>query len=196
MKKRPLSVALLCASVVLGTGCATPPSKFYSLAPATESGSGTATYSVAVGPISIPETVDRPQIVVRRGAYQIGMDEFNRWASPLQDEIGRTVSENLVRMLGTPNVGGFRQPTCAGATYRVWIDVVRFDSELGKSAALDARWRVRGPRDDAARTGRTTLSEPVADDSYLSLVEAHSRALGRLSGQVADAIRSLEGGAR
>jgi hypothetical protein len=46
----------------------------------------------------------RPQIVVAVSQNQVGLDEFNRWVSPLQNNIGRVVAENLVAMLGTPRV--------------------------------------------------------------------------------------------
>ena len=65
--------------------------------------------SVAVGPVSVPAAVDRPQIVVSTGPNQVRLDEFNRWASPLQNNIARVVAENLVAMLGTPRVTLFPQ---------------------------------------------------------------------------------------
>ena len=197
MMKRLVPIALLFASTLLGAGCSTTaPSKFYTLSPAAEAGSLRATYSVSVGPVSIPDMIDRPQIVVQTGPNQVWMDEFNRWASPLQSDIARVVAENLVRLLGTPLVSVFPQATAAGASYRVWIDVAVFELALGKSAALDAVWRVRGAKEESTRAGRTTLSEPVPDESYAALVAAHSRALGRLSAEVAEAIRALEAGGR
>ncbi len=70
---------------------------------------------------------------------------------------------------------------------------MRFDSLPGKSATLDALWTVRGAKEGASRAGRTTVSEPAADGSVAALVAAHSRALGSLSADVAEAIRALEG---
>ena len=60
--------------------------------------------SVVVGPVSVPAVVDRPQIVVNTGPNQVRLEEFNRWASPLQNNIARVVADNLVAMLGTPRV--------------------------------------------------------------------------------------------
>ena len=80
----------------------------------------------------------------------------------------------------------------AGTSYRVLIDVVRFESTPGKNATLDALWTVRCTKDGRTRSGRTTLIKPVVDKSYPTLVAAHSHALGRLSNEVAGAIRALE----
>ncbi len=194
--KRLVWIVLLCALAALGTGCASAPSRFYTLSPTAEPGEAAETCSVAVGPVHIPAMVDRPHMVVNAGLNEVGIDEFKRWASPLQSEIARVVAENLATKLGTKMVSVFPQSTATGASYRVIIDVIRFDSAPGKSATLDAIWKVRGAKEGGLRVGRTTVKEAVADGSTAGLVAAHNRALGRLSGEVGDAIRELERGRR
>ncbi len=194
--KRLVWIVLLFAMAVFAAGCASTPSKFYTLSPTAETGGPAETCSVAVGPVHIPLMVDRPHMVVNTGPNEVGIDEFNRWASPLQSEIALVVAENLARKLGTQMVSVFPQSTATGASYRVMIDVIRFDSFPGKSATLDAIWKVRGAKEGSLRVGRTTVKEAVADGSTAGLVAAHSRGLGRLSGEVADAIHELERGGR
>ena len=58
---------------------------------------------------------------------------------------------------------------------------------------LDAVWAVGRTRDGASRTGRTTVREPAPDKGYDALAAAHSRAVARLSQDIADAVRALEG---
>ena len=188
--RRPASCILLFA-IVAGAGCASPRSNFYTLNSAAKPVTTGADYSVSVGPVSVPAAVDRPQIVVRLAPNQVAIDEFHRWASPLQDAIARVVAENLSATLGTPHVTVFSQPTAAGARYRVLIDVLRFESAPGEVATLDAVWTVRSAKDGSTRSGRTTASEPVPDREFATLAAAHSRALGRLSADLAGAIRAL-----
>jgi uncharacterized protein len=192
--RRLTGIALICILAALLTGCASSPqSHFYTLSPASKPAAAAAgNYSVSVGPVAIPAAVDRPQIVVRVGPNQVDIDEFNRWASPLQNDIARVVAENLVLMLGIPDVTVFPQTTAAGATYRVAISVLRFDSVPGGAATLDAVWTVRGAKADQSRTGRTTLSVPTQGGGYAPLVSAHSLALEKLSTDVAEAIRTME----
>lgn len=189
--RRPASCVLLLALVVAWAGCASPRSYFYTLNSAAKPVAAATGTSVSVGPVSVPAEVDRPQIVVRLGPNRVAVDEFHRWASPLPDAIARVVAENLAAMLGTPHVTVFSQPTASGAQYRVLIDVLRFESSPGEAAALDAVWRVRSTVDGATRSGRTTVSEPVPDREYATLAAAHSRALGRLSADLAGAIRAM-----
>jgi uncharacterized protein len=188
---RRLASCILLFALGTGAGCASPRSNFYTLNSAAKPVTTGADYSVSVGPVSVPATVDRPQIVVRLAPNQVAIDEFHRWASPLPDSIARVVAENLAATLGTPHVTVFSRPTAAGARYRVLIDVLRFESAPGEAATLDAVWTVRSTKDGTTRSGRTTVSEPVPDREYASLAAAHSRALGRLSADLAGAIRAL-----
>jgi uncharacterized protein len=178
---------------VLVTGCgSTPPSRFYTLRGTAAPASASSNLSVVVGPVSVPATVDRPQIVLTTGANQVALDEFHRWASPLSNNISRVVAENLVALLRTPRVTLSPQSLGADADFRVVIEVQRFDSTLGEAALLDAVWTVRRVKDGKAETGRTTVREAAPAKSYDDLVAAHSRALARLSQDIADAVRTSD----
>ncbi|MDO8738682.1 membrane integrity-associated transporter subunit PqiC [Candidatus Deferrimicrobium sp.] len=192
MRNRTAFTVLCCILAAVGVGCASPRSDFYTLSSSAKTAPAAAGYSVTVGPVSVPEIVDRPQIVVRTGPNQVFIDEFHRWGSPLRDDIARGIAGNLAALLGAPQVSVFPHPTSSAAKYRAAVDVMVFDSTLGESAVLDAVWGIRGAGDGAIRSGRTTVRETVSDDSYAALVAAHSRALEKLSRDIADAIRGLE----
>ncbi len=171
------------------SACASPPSRFYTLAATAVPVSTTpASYGVAIGSVAIPAAVDRPQFVIQKGPNQVAIDEFNRWAAPLAASIGRTVAENLVALLATPRVVSGALAPSFDPAYRVTIDIQRFDSLPGEAATLDALWLVRGHA--APVSGRTTLREPVQGEGYAALAAAHSRALAGLSRDIAAAIRS------
>ena len=186
--------AIPCILVALAAGCASSPSRFYTLSATVAPVTSTSKVSVAVGPVTVPAAVDQPQIVVSTGANQVMFDEFNRWASPLQDNIARVVAENLVAALGTPRVTLFPQTLTSDADFRVVIEVRNFDSTPGKSAALDAVWTVRRTKDGKSETGRTSVREPVLDASYEALAAAHSRAVARMSQDIADTVKRLQEG--
>jgi uncharacterized lipoprotein YmbA len=196
MRPTATSFSALCAIAILAAGCATPQSHFYTLSrTATPTATAAPTplnVSVVVGPVSIPAVVDLPQIVVSTGPNQVSLDEFNRWASPLQSNISRVVAENLVTLLGTPRVSQFQQSLNADGDYRVAIEVQSFDSTPGTAATLNAVWIVRRTKDGKAQTGRTSVSEPTTAGGYDALAAAHSRALGRMSQEMAEMIRALD----
>jgi len=192
---RPLAPVLVsCAVMILAAGCAaTPASRFYTVSATPTPATTSSDLSVSVGPVSVPASVDRPQIVVTMSPNQVWLDEFNRWASPLQNNIARVVAENLVAMLGTPRVTLSPQTLSAGADYRAAIEVQRFESAPGEAATLDAVWAISRAKDGKSRMGRTTVREAAADKGYDALAAAHSRAVAHMSRDIADAVSALNG---
>ena len=183
-----------CVAAVLA-GCASAPSHFYTLS-ATASGEGgsAGNFAVLVGPVFIPASVDRPQFTIQTAPNQIEIDEFNRWAAPLGDSIARVVSANLRALLGTPLVATTPLPNFH-ANYHVTMRVERFESVRGsdkeKSEALvEILWVVRGPGEQHVISGHTLAQEPAPDGSCEALAAAHSRALAKVSVDIAAAIRA------
>lgn len=193
-----LRIALAALGLVI-VGCASPPSHFYTLSstltPGAGPGAGVSPQSggpaVAVGPVSIPAQVDRPEILVSEGANRVHPQETERWAAPLADNIARVVAENLADLLATPRVTRFPQTTDMDAAYRVLIDVQGFTSVPDEAATLGAVWTVRRTHDGRSETGRTRVREPVTGAGYEALAAAHSRALATLSRDIAVALRRL-----
>ena len=192
MQNRTASTVLCCILAATGAGCASSRADFYTLSPSARAAPMAAGYSVAVGPVSVPEIVDRPQIVVRTGPNQVFIDEFHRWGSPLRDDIARGIAGNLSALLGVSQVSVFPHSTSSAAKYRAAVDVMVFDSTPGDAAVLEAVWVVRRAGDGAVRSGRTLVRETVPDVGYAGLVAAHCRALEKLSEDIAEAIRGLE----
>ena len=193
MKKYFNNLILIASAAVLAAGCASAPSTVYTLnATATGAGASAASYAVAVGPVTVPAEVDRPQFTVTVAPNRVSIDEFNRWAEPLNDGIARAVAADLGALLGTPRATSV-PPAGFAPDYRVTVDIQKFASLPGQSAELDAVWVVRQVAGNATLSGRTTATEPVTDASYDALAAAHSRALAKLSRDLAAAIHSEAG---
>lgn len=182
----------LLSLLLVAAGCgATKPARFYTLeAVATGSGAPPAKCAVSVGPVTVPPALDRPQLVVQVAPNRVEIDEFNRWAAPLADGIAAAVVGDLAALLGTADVavgatGGFTP------THTVALAVQRFASLPGKEVEVDVLWSVRRTSGGEPRAGRTTVHEPVQTADVEALAAAHSRALAKVSADVAVAIRAL-----
>jgi uncharacterized lipoprotein YmbA len=189
---RPALIAALLAFPVL-SGCgSSPKSTFYTLSSgaAPERATATAPLSVAIGPITVPDIVDRPQFVLRAAANQVTINDYVRWAAPLKDEIPRVIADNLTQLLNGARVATHPQSGNADADYLLAIGVQRFDSALGDAATVEVLWMVRPPKGGALKTGRSVVREPVQGKDYDALVAAHSRALAAVSRDIAEAIRA------
>lgn len=184
---------IVCVITAFLTACATsPPTRFYTLTATAAPAATPSALVVAVGPVTLPATVDRPEIVVSAGRNELIPDDFHRWASPLQDNFSRVIAEDLGLILGSPRVGRFPPALGVDADYRVFVDVRSFNSTLGEAAAIDAMWTVRRMKDKKTQSGRTVARESTADGSYQALAAAHSQAAAKMSRDIADAIAALQ----
>jgi uncharacterized lipoprotein YmbA len=172
-------------------GCASSKAEFYTLSAEAprESATRGSPVTVLVVAVSVPELVDRPQIVVRAGANHVNIDEFARWAEPLKSQIPRVVVADLSQLLNSPLVSTSPIGGDAAAAWRVRIDVRRFDASLGDVATVDVLWSVLPPGKAPPITGRTIASEPCAGAGYDAAVVAWSRALATVSSAIAAGIR-------
>lgn len=144
--------------------------------------------SVGLGPITLPNMVDRPQLVIRTSEHRVVLAETHRWAGPLKAELARVLADNLAVLLGTQSISFYPQRGAEHADIRVSIDVQRFESILGQSATIDAIWTIRWV-DGTQRTDRASIQEAVSDRSYDALIAAHSRALMVISQAIASTVR-------
>jgi len=145
---------------------------------------------VVVGPVTLPELVDRPQLVVRVAANRVDILETHRWAAPLKSELPRAIAQDLGRLLGSNRVSSYLLHTGAEADYRVLVDFRRFESLPGQAVTLEADWYLRRGAGGAAKTGHFLAREPVLGEGYDPLMAAYGRALLALSGDLAEAIRA------
>lgn len=168
---------------------------FYTLAAiAPEAASSTTTpHAVAVGPVTLPELVDRPQLVIRFDANRVEIIETHRWAEPLKSEITRIPAENLARLLRPSLVSAYNQRASLGEEDRVIVDILRFESVPGEGVEIDALWAVRHSAVGATpRKGRSLVQEPAGGTDYESLVAEHGRALAAISRDISQALMEEE----
>jgi uncharacterized protein len=182
---------MLVAGMLGGCG-SSPNARFYTLKPdaTLTSAENSVPLQVVVNPVTIPDLVDRPQIVTQGAGNQVSLDEFARWAEPLKGDIARVIAANLGALLGSERVSVFDSGSDVPPVWRVRVDVVRFDSMPGDSVTVDAQWTVWPPKKNAPVMGSSLEHEPVKGQGYDALVAAHDRALAAVSRDIASAIRT------
>lgn len=183
------AIVLAAAAVVLAA-CGTPQKQsFYTLVPEPlPAPASSATTTVFVGPVTIPEDVDRSAMVLRTGPNQVEIRDTDRWSEPLKSAIPRAISEHLMRELGTARVYASRAGAPQAADLRVAIEIRRFESSLDAGATIDALWTLT-PAKGNPRSGRSVISESNATRDVAGIAAAHSRALARLARDLAGALR-------
>ncbi|CAE6817964.1 PqiC family protein [Paraburkholderia haematera] len=191
MMRSSLTVVVALALAAL-CGCASSPkSDFYTLSPAVpQTGNPPAApIAVLIGVVTVPELVDRPQIVVRSGDNKVDINEFARWADPLKSQIPRVVRADLGQLLNSALVSTYPMGGDPASAYRVQLDIQRFEAALGDAVTVDVLWSVAPPGKKPPLSGRSTIHEPCAGGGFDAVVAAYSRALGTVSRDIASAIR-------
>ena len=185
----------LCLAAALLAGCSSSPRvTFYTLnVAATNEAPAPAPplNSVTIGPITLPNLLDRPQLVVRTSANRVDILETHRWAESLKSEIPRIIAADLGILLKPARVSTYPQNAGLEADYRVLLDIQRFEMSAGEGVGLEALWSVRRSDDGVPKSGRTVVSEPVGAAGYDALVAAQSRALAAVSRDLAQALREV-----
>ena len=193
---RTLLTVMLALAALAACRGPLPNMHFYALTPLAEPAAERSAppASVGVGPLDIPRVLDRPQIVTRTGENQFSMAEFHRWGGSLSGDILDALAQDLSALLGSDRVVAYPWTRFITPEFRVPVEIHRFDGALGGEVTLVATWAVHFGEEHAPRTVRkTTLVEPAGGSDYDALVAAHSRALNRLSREIATELCQLAG---
>ncbi len=147
---------------------------------------------VRVGPIEIPDYLDRPHIVTRTTRNELHIAEFEQWGGPLASDINRSLVENISSILDGSNIAIVPWRTYVHGAYKIPTGVERFDVTPGKAVVLKARWAVIGRDNTSPQSVRESLiSTPLKGSSYEEMVAAMSEALVGLSREMAADIKAL-----
>ena len=189
---------MACVTMVVGimmlTACfgKTPPAKFYTLQPVAQSSAGKSlplNVTLVVGPVAIPDAINRPEIVTRDAGNEVSFSEYQRWAGPLEKSIAAVIAQNIATLLATERVTPFTRENIFKPTHRVVINIDRYDSQLAKEFLLKATWSIKNLNGNKLLLIRnSTIREPLASAAYEELVAAQSKALAAFSQEIAAAV--------
>jgi len=205
MRTRLFAVVGLAGLVLVAAGCVslkrTPEARFFvleSLAPpAAAQGRQEPIGIVGVEAVRLPGHLERPQLVTWAAPNELRVDEFLRWAEPLEDGVTRTLTENLAGLLPHYQVIQRPWPGEVRARCRVVVSLRVFGLQRDGTVRLEGRLALL-----PGREALPFLIEPVSlrqgplpsgaegappDPG----VDAMSGLLADLSRRVAQAIESL-----
>jgi uncharacterized protein len=149
---------------------------------------------VGVLPVFLPGYLDRPQVVTWTAPGELRIDEFLRWAEPLDVGVARVLSESLGTLLPSHRVIRAPWSSAAPLRCRVRLELTRFGPQESGEMVLTGRWALLSRQGE-----RPLLSRPVslrggptpsATDAGAG-VEAMSALLAELSREIAAAILAL-----
>ena len=177
--------------VLLIAGCGSSPAVHYfaldtidDVVPYDEAGSPI----IAVGAFRMPEYLNRSQMVSQGSGAEIIVDDFNRWAEPLDDAIHRVLANNLDVLLDSVIVVGYPSSAVVNIDYRLIGRIDHFNSGEDGLVVLRVQWAIVDAAGDVKSPPKRAQFESQAarPGDPGSTAQAMSDVLAQFSRAVAD----------
>ena len=194
--QRSLSHLAVAAAAIVLAACSSAPTRFYTLAPpASSSHSANSTGGfIDVAPVSVPERLARPQIVVRTDDARVDILEQDRWSSPFNSELHDALASGISSRLGAIDVSQGGAPATA-PVFRIQVEVRQFDATRGGKVQAQFGWTI-SRSDEAGNRAvcRLSVQEPVAGPAVADLVQSMQRTVDNLADAIATDVIDLRDG--
>ncbi|RDX35195.1 membrane integrity-associated transporter subunit PqiC [Kangiella sp. HD9-110m-PIT-SAG06] len=188
---RYVLITFIIAASLLVSGCSTrsPNSNFYLLENELSKTERTGSLRIGLGPVTVADYLQKPQIAIRTKTSQIKFSEFDRWASDLRGLIISSLQHDLANQLDTDNVFEYPWRRSDNIDYVVQLDIKRFDASFDESSAYLEAKMVLTSREGQSMARSFAITESLSDNSYAAAVSAERRLLEQLGQQIAAIIK-------
>lgn len=141
--------------------------------------------NVLVAPVFLPELIDRPQLVIRNGEYNIEINEQQRWATPLKESIPRVISAELGQRLDGQNFIAASPSIITKLSARLLIEISSLDMSR-QEVTLVAHWAYH-PTNKELKTieGLSQVKSTAKTTAYIDYVDATRQATLALADDIA-----------
>jgi uncharacterized lipoprotein YmbA len=134
--------------------------------------------------LTVPQSVDRPQLVLRSGDNTLNVREQDRWAEPLKHNLSLVLAATMMQDLdGAPVV--VRATGLEETAWKLGIDIQRFEAQPGQAVTLEAVWTLKHQGESKPLSRVSKVRETVHGDSMEAVVAAQSRAVTQLAREIA-----------
>jgi len=145
---------------------------------------------IGVGPIRIPDYLNRSQMVVAISDNQYQLSEEHRWAERLDQNISLALTKFLPSQLGSSRIVRYPWTQRQAINYQVSIDIIEFHIDgLGQSR-LTALWLIKR-KDQPDLSRRFDYQVLASTTDYDVMVSAQSACLTKLGEDIAVTIKQL-----
>lgn len=179
--------------VTLWMGCAsssTPPDYFGLYATNAAPGNfSRSPLTIGMGPVQLPDYLDRSTIVTRLSPTRLQINANQRWAGSLQGEILRVLAANIKSETGSRQVVVFPWGSDVEPDIRFRIVIHAFEGGTDQGVHLNATWSMeRDSTDEAVVLRDYDGVEKVTGKDFEALTEAMGRALSAMGHEMATAV--------
>lgn len=188
---KPSIPALLLLAVLVATGgCSSlRESNYYLMSPVApaQPAESLRTTQLGIGPVTLPDYLERPNIVTRESVSRVRVAPDDKWAAPLEAHLAELMAENLRTRLDMVAVPVYPWPPATRVDLQLTMEILDLIYYQGK-VQLAVRWRLLD-RPSTALVDRLSRYEEDSGPEYDQMVDAMARAVGHLSDEIAATVR-------
>jgi uncharacterized protein len=150
--------------------------------------------TIGVGPVVLPDYLDRAAIVTRVSPNRLQINTGHRWAGSLQNEILQALAGNLKHETASRQVVVFPWGSNFEPDIRFRVSIHAFEGQLARRIHLNATWAMtRRGSDQVVFIGDSDIAEEITGKDFEALADAMGRALATMSHDMAAAVGSGHG---
>jgi len=185
--------------ITITSGCAvTQPPRFYILSPIKDTSLQANTFTgeqniIGVGPVKFPKYLSRSQIVRFTGENEMVVEEFDRWAEPLDNNFTRVLRTNLTRLLVSSYAIDYPWKRSLNVRFQVMLDIHQFETGTDGTINFNAHWAIfnlsKNKKIEVVRNFNYT--NKIKEINYSNIVAEQSKGLAMLSQEIAKELHRL-----
>ncbi len=148
---------------------------------------------IGIGPVRLPEYLQRPQLVTRLDSNRLQLTDGHRWAEPLADNITRVIRENLTLLLENNRLHRYPWQRSLAVDRQLIIDIMHFEGDGDRSVQLVAVWQIKnGQGEVLLPPKRSSFQVPYPSLNYSGQTGALSETLSLFCREVAEELRLVD----
>lgn len=149
--------------------------------------------AIGLGPISLPNYLDRPEVVTRLSDTEVSVSNVDRWGEPLGSSVSRVLAQDLSSEWPGLQVVQFPWSRKARIDYTASVDFLRLEKTADGKANVQAVWVIREASGNKLLQSGTTTASLDAGADQSSASAALSEGVARVARDITHALpRSLQ----
>jgi uncharacterized protein len=190
------NIALLCLiSLILSCAKSSKPVEYYMLGASVgietiqplEKDEGPL---IGLGPIRLPDYLDRFQMVVAVSENKYKLIDGHRWAEKLDQNISLALFKTLPAQLGTDRMIRYPWPKRLGVDFQIKIDILELNIDEKGQSQLIAQWSIKS-KDETILNKRSSFTAQASTTDIDKMVQAQSECLTKLGQEIVSSLKSL-----
>jgi len=145
---------------------------------------------IGLGPIRLPEYLDRFQMVVAVSENKYKLIDGHRWAEKLDQNISLALFKTLPTQLGTDRMIRYPWPQRPGVDFQVKIDILELNIDQDGQSQLVAQWSIKS-KDETILNKRSTFTAQASTTDIDKMVQAQSECLTKFGQEIVTNLKPL-----